>query len=114
VAGARGRPEQYAAQAGVGLGRVGGIDDLAGAAHVVALPGCYQEQAAAGPAGEPGGGGGRGPGEGGRQMGAAGRAAARSCAALVALFVCILLPARPRRHPAIRYSSGLNPLGRWR
>jgi uncharacterized protein YggE len=54
---ARARAEQYAALAGVGLGRVVRIEELAGAPHVVALAGGYQAQpgrAGGGPAVEVG------------------------------------------------------------
>src|SRR6266516_5170623 len=53
---ARGRAEQYAALAGVALGGVLRIEELAGARHTLplALAGGYQAQAAAGPAVEVG------------------------------------------------------------
>src|SRR6266516_6359177 len=51
---ARGRAEQYAALAGVGLGRVVRIEELPGARRVRALAGGYQAEAAAGPAVEVG------------------------------------------------------------
>jgi uncharacterized protein YggE len=51
---ARGRAEQYAALAGVGLGRVVRIEEVAGPRHARALAGGYQAQAAAGPAVEVG------------------------------------------------------------
>src|SRR6266545_1058951 len=47
---ARGRAEQYAALAGVALGRVVRIEEVAGARHARALAGGYQAQAAGGPA----------------------------------------------------------------
>jgi uncharacterized protein YggE len=51
---ARGRAEQYAALAGVGLGRAVRIEEVAGAPHAVALAGGYRAEAAAGPAVEVG------------------------------------------------------------
>jgi uncharacterized protein len=51
---ARGRAEQYAALAGVGLGQVLRIEELAGAPHAVALSGGYRAQAGGGPAVEVG------------------------------------------------------------
>jgi uncharacterized protein YggE len=51
---ARARAEQYAALAGVGLGRVVRIEELAGAPHTLALAGGYQARAAAGPSVEVG------------------------------------------------------------
>src|SRR6266487_5909455 len=51
---ARGRAEQYAALAGVGLGGVLRIEEVAGAGHVLPLAGRYQVQARAGPAVEVG------------------------------------------------------------
>jgi uncharacterized protein YggE len=51
---ARGRAEQYAALAGVGLGRVVRIEELGGAPHAVALSGGYRAQAGGGPAVEGG------------------------------------------------------------
>jgi uncharacterized protein len=51
---ARGRAEQYAALAGVALGRVLRIEEVAGARHALPLAGRYQAQAAAGPAVEVG------------------------------------------------------------
>jgi uncharacterized protein len=47
---ARGRAEQYAALAGVALGQVVRIEELAGAPHALPLAGGYQARAAAGPA----------------------------------------------------------------
>ncbi len=51
---ARGRAEQYAALAGVALGEVLRIEEVAGGRHALALAGGYQAQAAAGPAVEVG------------------------------------------------------------
>jgi uncharacterized protein YggE len=51
---ARGRAEQYAALAGVGLGGVLRIEEVAGARHALPLAGRYQAQAADGPAVEVG------------------------------------------------------------
>jgi uncharacterized protein len=51
---ARARAEQYAVLAGVGLGRVVRIEELAGGRPVVPLAGRYEAQAAAGPAVEVG------------------------------------------------------------
>jgi uncharacterized protein YggE len=50
---ARARAERYAALAGVGLGRVVRIEELAGAPHTLALAGGYQAQAARAAAGPP-------------------------------------------------------------
>jgi uncharacterized protein len=46
---ARGRAEQYAALAGVGLGQVLRIEELAGAPHAVAFSGGYRAEAGDGP-----------------------------------------------------------------
>jgi uncharacterized protein YggE len=47
---ARGRAEQYAVLAGVALGRVLRIEEVAGARHTLPLVGRYEAQAAGGPA----------------------------------------------------------------